>query len=193
MRDLELRGAGNILGTQQSGFIAAVGFDLYSELLQETIAELRGETVPKPPEVEIHSTCDMFLSDDYIEDSQERVQFYRRLSEAVTPDDVKRIEDELSDRYGRFPEPVENLMASFYIRHYAARLDASNVKFTDSGVKVFIPEGIEITRKKVETLVQRSPVKLQFSFEHGMVVDFPADITGSPMNEAKKVLQALAG
>ncbi|HDY88008.1 MAG TPA: transcription-repair coupling factor, partial [bacterium] len=140
MRDLEFRGAGNILGTEQSGYIAAVGFDLYTDLLHETIAELKGEKVSKPPEVEIHTKRDSYFPEKYIPDAQERVLFYRRLSETVSPDEVKAIEEELTDRFGRFEEPVSNLIETAYLRHYAALIGASEVSINTDKVGIFIPD-----------------------------------------------------
>ncbi len=193
LRDLELRGAGNILGTQQSGFISAIGFDLYSELLQETIAELKGEKVKKPPEVEVHLKRDMYIPDNYIGDAQERVLFYRRLSETVSPDEVNAIEEELIDRYGKPDEPVMNLIETAYIRQYAAMIGASEVSFDNNEINIYIPEGINITRENVSTLVKKSPVKLNFSFDKCMIVSFIVELDSSgPLAEAKKVLQAMA-
>ena len=192
MRDLELRGAGNILGTQQSGFISALGFDLYCDLLQETIAELKGEQVDKPPEVDVYIKKDMYFPESYIPDAQERVLFYRRLSETVSPDDVKAIEEELTDRYGRPEEPVMNLIDTAYIRHFAAMIGATEVTSNEDEIMIYIPEDIEVTREKVEKLVKKSPVKLNFSFNKGMVINFsvPLDSCG-PLAKTKNVLQAI--
>ncbi|MFC1650391.1 transcription-repair coupling factor [Candidatus Latescibacterota bacterium] len=192
MRDLELRGAGNILGTQQTGFIASVGFDLYCELLQETISELKGEKVDKPPEVEIHTKIDSYFSDKYIPDAKERVLFYRRLAETITHEDVKTIEAELIDRYGRPEETVNNLLDISYIRHYAANIGASDVFCNNDEISVYIPEGIDVSRDNVENMVKNSPVRLNFSFNKGMVIKFnPPDEGKSELSGAKKVLQAL--
>ncbi len=192
MRDLEIRGAGNILGTEQSGYIASVGFDLYTELLQETISELRGEILSKPPEVELSLKADIYIPEEYIPDSNERVVFYRRLSETVSAHDVKRIEDEMRDRFGRPGEPVRNLLDSAYIRHYAAELHISEVTVINGEVNLFVPQGIAVTRSSVEDMVKRSPVKLKFSFDSkGMTVSFTAPDDGEgTLSAVKKVLQA---
>lgn len=192
MRDLEIRGAGNILGTDQSGFISAVGFDMFMELLRETIAELRGEKVEKPPEVEIHIKKDAYIPDDYVPDPTERVLLYRRLSEALTTDEVKAIEEEVLDRYGRMGEPVVNLLDTAYLRHYADAVNVSDLSISDGEVSMFIPEGIEMTREAIEKMVKKSPVKLNFSFHNGMRIDycFPEDSRG-PLSGAKNILQAM--
>ena len=194
MRDLEIRGAGNILGTEQSGFIAAVGFDLYTELLRETISELKGEILSKPPEVELNLKADMYIPEEFIPDSNERVVFYRRLAEAVSADDVQRIEDEMRDRFGRPGEPVRNLLDSSYMRHYAAGLHISEMTVDNSKVTLFVPRGIEVTRDSVEDMVKKSSVKLQFSFDSkGMAVSFIApDESEGTLSAIKKVLQAIS-
>ena len=147
MRDLEIRGAGNILGTEQTGFISSLGFDMYMELLKETIAELKGEKIEKPPEVEIRTSHDLFLPDTYIPVPEDRVLFYRRLADSVNSGQVSEIEDELSDRYGRLPDPARNLVDAAYIRHYADSMGASDVIVGDNGlVEIMVPEAIEVTR-----------------------------------------------
>lgn len=192
MRDLEIRGAGNILGTEQTGFISAVGFDLYNELLLETIAELKGEKVERPPEVEMNFKVDTYLPDGYVADSGERVLYYRRLSETLSSADVAAIEEEMTDRFGKPAGPAANLLDSTYIRHYAARTGISEVTVSGGKVSLYIPETIEVSRAMVERMVQKSPVKLDFSFQKGMRVSFRVPENGGrPLEGVKKVLQAL--
>ena len=193
MRDLELRGAGNILGTEQSGHIASVGFDLYTELMQETIAELKGEKLVKPPEVEVRTKTDSFIPEDYIRDPQERVLYYRRLSEALSSEDVSAIEEELVDRFGKPGDSTVALIAAATVRHYASSIGAKSVTVNGRETSVFIPESEYVSRKKVEKMVEASPVRLRFSFEGGMKIDFTVPGSDeSPLSGAKKVLQALA-
>jgi transcription-repair coupling factor (superfamily II helicase) len=108
--DLELRGAGNILGGEQHGHIASVGFDTYLRLLEETVQELKGEEIPP----EIHATLnlglDIRIPIDYIADEHQRMRTYKRISEANSEEEAKRIEDELRDRYGPPPDAVRNLL-----------------------------------------------------------------------------------
>jgi transcription-repair coupling factor (superfamily II helicase) len=108
--DLELRGAGNLLGGEQHGHIGAVGFDTYLRLLEETVQEIKGEEVLP----EIHATLnlglDIRISPDYIADEHQRLRTYKRISEAKTGEDVQRIGEELRDRYGPPPDAVMNLL-----------------------------------------------------------------------------------
>ena len=111
MKDLEIRGAGNMLGGEQSGHIADVGFDLYIRLVGEAVAEYRGQDIEPEPEVRIELPIDAHLPTDYVESERLRLEMYKRLAEVRAEADVKAIEAELHDRYGSPPEVVLNLLA----------------------------------------------------------------------------------
>src|SRR6202040_449594 len=101
--DLELRGAGNMLGGEQHGHIGAVGFDMYVRLLEETVHELKGEEVP----LEVHSTLnlglDIRIPSEYISDDHQRLRAYKRIADASSSDDIASLLEELEDRYGPAP------------------------------------------------------------------------------------------
>ena len=108
MRDMEIRGAGNLLGAQQHGFISAVGFDLYCRLLEEAMREIKGETADPEfdPEIEIPATA--YISDGYVPDGDQKMEFYQRLAEARRIVDLLAVREEMIDRFGRPPraDPV---------------------------------------------------------------------------------------
>ena len=110
MKDLEIRGAGNLLGGEQSGHIADVGFDLYIQLVGEAVAEYRGHEAEPEPEVRIELPVDAHLPTDYIESERLRLEMYKRLAEVRAEADVKAVEAELHDRYGTPPPEVLNLI-----------------------------------------------------------------------------------
>jgi transcription-repair coupling factor (superfamily II helicase) len=116
MRDLEIRGAGNLLGSDQSGHIAAVGYDLYVQLVAEAVAEARGDPRPSPPSVAIDVPGDAHLPKDYVEAEDARLEAYRRLAAATTEDDVSDIGAEWEDRYGPLPAPAAGLLALAQLR-----------------------------------------------------------------------------
>ena len=120
--DLELRGAGNLLGGEQHGHINAVGFDMYVRLLEETVRELKGEEVP----AEIHSSLnlglDIRIPADYIADENQRLRAYRQIANAATPADRERVEKELEDRYGPVPGAVRNLLEYSALKTAAEKL-----------------------------------------------------------------------
>jgi transcription-repair coupling factor (superfamily II helicase) len=111
MKDLEIRGAGNLLGGEQSGHIADVGFDLYIRLVGEAVAEFRGQDIEPEPEVRIELPVEAHLPTDYVESERLRLEMYKRIAEVRAEADVKAVEAELADRYGDLPVEVANLMA----------------------------------------------------------------------------------
>jgi transcription-repair coupling factor (superfamily II helicase) len=111
MKDLEIRGAGNLLGGEQSGHIAAVGFDLYVRLVGEAVAEFKGEKSEELAEVKVELPIDAHLPHDYVPGERLRLEAYRKIASATTDDDLAAIREELTDRYGALPAPVDNLLA----------------------------------------------------------------------------------
>jgi len=107
--DLEIRGAGELLGAKQSGLVAAVGFDTYARILEEAVAELRGQPIRAEHDPEISVDVPAFLPDDFIPDTGQRLEFYRRLAQASDEDAIRAIEAELEDRYGRLPDEAQLL------------------------------------------------------------------------------------
>jgi transcription-repair coupling factor (superfamily II helicase) len=107
--DLEIRGAGELLGGKQSGLVAAVGFDTYARILEEAVAELRGQPIRPEHDPEISVDVPAFLPDDYIPDTGQRLELYRRLAQATDQDGVRAIALEVEDRYGRLPEEAQLL------------------------------------------------------------------------------------
>jgi transcription-repair coupling factor (superfamily II helicase) len=116
MRDLEIRGAGNLLGSDQSGHIAAVGYDLYVQLVAEAVAEARGEARPTPTTVSLDVPGDAHLPKDYVAAEDARLEAYRRLASATTMADVDDIGAEWVDRYGPLPVPADGLLALARLR-----------------------------------------------------------------------------
>ena len=121
--DLEIRGGGDILGPQQSGHIATVGFDLYTELLEEAIAELQGRTIEESEsrEPEIKTPFPAFLSEEYVPDIHQRLSLYRRCSAAKDEAEVDRLEEELADRFGPLPMEAQNLLWLIRIKQLLKR------------------------------------------------------------------------
>jgi transcription-repair coupling factor (superfamily II helicase) len=109
MRDLEIRGAGELLGAEQSGHVAAVGFELYVELLNEAVAELQGSTRVAARPVRVDARVDAYVPSAYVDSEALRIDIHRRLALAETEDELRELQAALEDRYGPLPEPVENL------------------------------------------------------------------------------------
>jgi transcription-repair coupling factor (superfamily II helicase) len=107
--DLELRGAGNLLGGEQSGHIEAVGLDLYVKLLEQTVLELKGEAPAQRPRASLNLQVDLRLPTDYVPETHQRLSLYKRVSQVLSEDECRQLRDEVRDRYGALPEPVERL------------------------------------------------------------------------------------
>ncbi|MGA8255355.1 MAG: transcription-repair coupling factor [Nocardioides sp.] len=161
MKDLEIRGAGNLLGGEQSGHIADVGFDLYVRLVGEAVNEFKGETEPELNEVRIELPVDAHLPHDYIESERLRLEMYRRLAEVRTDEDVDLLAEEMIDRYGEPPQEVVSLqlVARFRARARAAGIGevtiaGKNVRFAP----VSLPESrtIRLSRLYPKSIVKQT-------------------------------------
>ena len=136
MRDLEIRGAGNLLGGAQSGHIAAVGFDLYCQLVTEAVGELMGERPPEPVEVTIDLPVDANLPREYVARDDVRMEAYRRLAAVTDPTDVDDVRAEWEDRYGAPPPSAEALLAVARLRAECVRLGVRSVVVTGDAARI---------------------------------------------------------
>jgi transcription-repair coupling factor (superfamily II helicase) len=127
LRDLEIRGAGNVLGAEQSGHIAAVGFDAYARILQESMAEMRGEELPQEKELRIDLPVKAFIPPGWVAQESLRLELYRRISLAADHAALEQIRGETVDRYGALPESVETLFAVASLRVTARALGVEEI------------------------------------------------------------------
>ena len=159
--DLELRGAGNLLGAEQSGHIEAVGFDLYLRLLEEAVAEAKGEVALAPIRCEMNLGLDLAVPSDYIEDQNQRLALYRDLSLASGAEDVVRVASDLADRFGPAPPVVSRMLEAVRLRLQAERLAIRSVaRKGDRLVMTFDPEAPLDTAGLVGFLSRRKGVHL---------------------------------
>ena len=154
--DLELRGAGNLLGGEQHGHIEAVGFDMYTKLLEETVSELRG--VPVVPEV--HSTIslglDIRIPPEYIVDEHQRLRGYKKIAEAATKEDAERVLGEMEDRYGAAPAVVKNLLQFALLKSTAQKLGIEAIERRAGVLNVKFHKDSRIDPARLMELVSKS-------------------------------------
>jgi len=141
MRDLSIRGAGNLLGAQQHGFIDSVGFDLYSQMLKEAIEERRGNPDEvKRQTVEIDLDIDAYIPDTYIADGQQKIEMYKRFRGISDLDDVKELQDEMIDRFGEYPLEVSYLFLIAEIKVFALLVGVESIKQAKDEVTILLSE-----------------------------------------------------
>jgi transcription-repair coupling factor (superfamily II helicase) len=161
MRDLEIRGAGDILGTKQHGQVAAVGFHLYTRMLSQAVNKLKSALtdevhpeVEQSPELKETVTIDLpfptFIPPDYIEDTSLRIQLYRRMAELNAEDAIDRMSSEMSDRFGPLPEPVSNLLYQLHVKVTALRAGVEAVTADGGQLKIRLANLGNIDRVKLQ-------------------------------------------
>ena len=155
-RDLELRGAGSLLGEQQSGRITAVGYDLYCQMVSESVAEMKGEPITTPLELKIDTLVDAYLPHDYVDSEELRLDAYRKLAMVFDADALTMLRDEWADRFGPLPTQAEALLriGSLRVACHQARL--SRVVVQDASVRLFPVNLDKVGEQRVDTVVHKN-------------------------------------
>jgi len=160
MRDLEIRGAGNLLGGEQSGHIAAVGFSLYCKLLEGVIKDLKGQE-EKEQDVSIDIDLDAYIPDNYISDSGQKIEMYKKLKQVKTEADIISLVDEFIDRYAEPPQPVMNLIELSRLIILAKKLNINTITETGPGYKIIFSEDHRIDGTYIISLLEKYPKKIK--------------------------------
>lgn len=145
LRDLEIRGAGNILGAEQHGYIQAVGFDLYCHLLEQQTAVLRGEAPSEPVNTQMDIDMDYYIPDQYIPDAGTKMRIYRRLLLARENEEIEAIKAELIDRFGIPPRPVENFLQVAQLRLEARNKNIKGLRRRGSIIEIQTTETLPVS------------------------------------------------
>lgn len=162
LRDLEIRGAGNLLGREQHGHMMAVGFELYCQLLEEAVRELKGLTPVPQLEVRMEIDGQAMIPEDYVEEGQERIDFYRRLNRARELSGIDDIAAEMQDRFGPLPPPAAKLLDVARLRLTAAFLGCQRVVWRGNDLILTWPEDREPSRQKLEKLISSVALPMEF-------------------------------
>jgi transcription-repair coupling factor (superfamily II helicase) len=159
MKDLEIRGAGNLLGGEQSGHIAGVGFDLYVRMIGEAVAELRGDGPAEKPEVRVELPVNAHIPHDYVPGERLRLEAYTRIAAIDAEADIAGVVEELTDRYGAPPEPVLNLLEVARLRMMARGAGLTDITLQGNHVR-FAPVELPDSRQvRVQRLYPKTIVK----------------------------------
>jgi len=207
MRDLEIRGAGNILGSEQSGHIVALGYELYTKIIGEAVEELKLEREGKPiPEVsvieetKVEFNYDAYLPDDYIDQPEIKVDIYRRLANETDLEVIDEIRAELIDRFGKLPDPVFYLFYLIELKIMGVALGFKLLKITKHVLSAYFferltaPENRELMEKKICSIMDKAEGKFHFLQKGkeglGIHVDIPEKET-NPVIYSKNFLKKL--
>ncbi|HUA43548.1 MAG TPA: TRCF domain-containing protein, partial [Streptosporangiaceae bacterium] len=176
MKDLEIRGAGNLLGGEQSGHIAAVGFDLYVKMIGEAVRELRGEGPAERAEVRVELPVDAHIPHDYVTGERLRLEAYTRIASIDSAHDIDQVRDELTDRYGAVPVQVENLLAVARLRAVAREAGLTDITLQGNHIRFGPVELPESRQVRVQRLYPGTVLK---SAVRTMLVPVPKAVPGT--------------
>jgi len=192
LRDLEIRGMGNILGAEQHGHMMTVGYDMYCKLLEEVVKELKGEEVEDEIESRINLAVDAYLPDDYVPDSSQKVALYKKIAQISSDEESADMVQELGDRYGKPPSPVRRLLAIAEIKRLAQKLGISDIVSSDNAIKV----SFDLGRTRVETqkIVEmvRNQRRLRLAPPAELLIETEEVGQDRQLQTIKNVLQQLA-
>ncbi len=159
MKDLEIRGAGNLLGSDQHGHMASVGYEMFCKLLEEQVRRIKGETVESFTDTTIEFSINAFIPEQYILQPEQKLDMYKRISAIRNQEDKYRVEEELEDRYGTMPQSVYNLLSVAHIKALAQKIGVGLIKEHEEHVNLYFVEnpnvGPELVIKATELLGKR--------------------------------------
>ncbi|HYO75849.1 MAG TPA: transcription-repair coupling factor [Thermoanaerobaculia bacterium] len=189
-RDLEIRGAGNILGGEQSGQIAAVGFEMYTKLLEETIREMKGERIEEEVETSMNLGVDIYIPHEYIGDENLRMTFYKKIASASTEERLTDIRNEMRDRFGALPPNVENLFHFVRVKWFAKHLGVISIVRDGARGVLKLTQTAKIDPNKLLMYISENP---QAKFSPSGVLSFPLREHGAEViHTIEGVLQTIA-
>jgi transcription-repair coupling factor (superfamily II helicase) len=188
LHDMEIRGAGNLLGSKQSGQISTVGFELYSQLLEREIRKLKGEKIKDEIEPEIQVNIAAYIPDTYIPEQTERLRFYKRLSACKNMDEMNQLKSEMIDRFGALLPVVENLLEVVDLKILARECGVTTLKVSGFSPVIEFSDQAPINIDKLLAMAKKNPA-IRMTPDHKLMLGFDSDL--DPIQETKKILASL--
>jgi len=171
MHDLQIRGAGNLLGQAQSGHLTEVGYELYLQLLEQAIKEFKGEAPEEEqPDPEIRIPLAAYLPEDYVPDIQQRLALYRRLSDRLSPEMVQELEEELLDRFGPLPQEGRNLLEVVKAKHQLRRLGIKRLDLQDGFALLKFARPARLRMERLVSLLKKKPETFRLTRDQALRV-----------------------
>lgn len=162
MRDLEIRGAGSVMGEIQHGHMEQVGYDMYCKLLDEVVKEMQGETIEEEIEIQIDLNVSSFIPDEFVESPSQKIEIYQNISACKKEEDIENVMDEIIDRYGQFPKEIENLLEIARIKNLAREKFVLKIVQRGNNIIYYFDEK-KFNVGIVEKLMQIYKAKIKFS------------------------------
>ena len=191
MNDLEIRGGGAILGASQSGHIAAVGYDMFLQLMEEAVADMKGEPLAQPLDPEINIQLSAYFSESYIPDIDQRMFLYRRLARMSELQELSDIRTELSDHFGPLPDGATHLLFKIMLKIMARHAGVSRLDLRDRMLVLSFSAAHLQDPSVVTELIRRDPRQFEFSPDGVLKARLAAQGAVGQLAQAKNILQAI--
>ena len=191
MRDLEIRGCGNLLGPQQSGSISAVGYDTCTQLIAETVAEMRGEPVRAVNLPQFDMPVDGYIPDSYVTSEPQKLTLYKRISGIRSTGEVAEFIEELTDRFGNPPKPVRRLLAVMRVRAKAAEAGVMKITGSAGAVTIIFDDGHFLSEKHRPRLAEQFGSRLEMRWTGAPALTYAVEKGGDAVAECERLLDAL--
>ncbi len=190
--DLDIRGGGSLLGTSQSGHVSAVGYELYVELMEKTIRELKGEPMPEEGvRPEINLGLPAFIPAEYMPDEHQRLVSYKRISVAASEEDIEVLRGELTDLYGFVPAEVDNLFEVIRIKNLMKSLKGKKLSYDGQNLMVFFHEKSPVDPARLIELARKKIRGMKLTPDYRLFLPMPGLSGDAVVGQAKKLLQML--
>ncbi len=191
--DMEIRGAGNLLGKQQSGHIAAIGLDLYMQMVEQAVQRLKGEIIEEDPDPILRLNVSAFIPDDYIADPHQRLSFYKRLSSCTKIGDLALLHGEMQDRYGLTPEVVERLFEVMQVRLQAKGLCLNTIELKPRSLVVTLTPKSRVSDQAMHQLMNRYKKRVSILSPLAFELQIPQPEWPFVFQELTAILQSMEG
>ncbi len=191
VEDLEIRGGGHLLGPSQSGHIAAVGFEFYTQMIEKAVKELRGEEITEEitPEIRFHPPA--FIPEMYVRDSMERLNLYRRLSLSRSNEEVEGIQEELTDRFGRIPLETLHLLDVIKVKILLTKLSIKKLEQTPEQIILTFDESTRVSPQKIVAMVRQGKEQYRLTPDSKLIIRSGPEVRKDPFEATQKLLQGL--
>jgi len=192
MKDLEIRGSGNILGKEQSGNIMDVGFELYTQMLEDAVRRLKGEKPVHIFRTPVFLKMDLYIPELYIDDERQKIEFYKRFESCETVEEVEEVETDMIDRFGQAPQQVTLLVEMEKVRSIASSLQIDEILEDSRAIKIRISGQSQVDVNKLVSIIQKDKRLFVDKFDKELVLFNPGNVNEEKkLQELKKLLRQL--